>query len=261
MVVLRGISLVMTPPRVSMPSERGVTSRSRMSFTSPLSTPPWMAAPMATTSSGFTPREGFLPKKFSTVSCTLGILVIPPTRMTSCMSDLDTSASFMHFWHGSTVFSTKSLTMFSNWALVTLMFKCLGPVASAVMNGNETSVWASPSSSRLAFSAASRNRCMARLSPLRSIPLSCLKLLSRNSSSSSSKSSPPSMVFPFVALTSKTPPDISRIETSKVPPPRSNTAMVLPSTLSMPYASAAAVGSFIILKTSRPAILPASFVA
>ena len=43
MVVFFSISLVNTPPRVSMPSESGVTSSSRTSFTSPLSTPPWMA--------------------------------------------------------------------------------------------------------------------------------------------------------------------------------------------------------------------------
>mmetsp|Transcript_8833 Transcript_8833/g.11080 ORF Transcript_8833/g.11080 Transcript_8833/m.11080 type:complete len:105 (+) Transcript_8833:664-978(+) len=64
MVVLRGMSFVMTPPRVSIPSESGVTSRSRMSFTSPFNTPPWMAAPIATTSSGFTPRDGFFAKEF-----------------------------------------------------------------------------------------------------------------------------------------------------------------------------------------------------
>ena len=34
-----------------------------MSFTSPVSTPPWTAAPIATTSSGFTERLGSLPKK------------------------------------------------------------------------------------------------------------------------------------------------------------------------------------------------------
>jgi hypothetical protein len=37
---LRLIMRVNTPPRVSMPSERGVTSSSRMSFTSPRRTPP-----------------------------------------------------------------------------------------------------------------------------------------------------------------------------------------------------------------------------
>ena len=52
-VVLRSIRRVNTPPSVSMPSESGVTSSSRTSVTSPCSTPAWMAAPTATTSSGF----------------------------------------------------------------------------------------------------------------------------------------------------------------------------------------------------------------
>jgi len=76
-----------------------------------------------------------------------------------------------------------------------------------------------------------------------------------------SKSSPPSEVSPLVALTSNTPPEISRIEISKVPPPRSYTARTFPSVLSRPKASAAAVGSLMILLTSRLAILPASLVA
>ena len=61
-VVLRGIIGVMTPPSVSMPRVSGVTSSSRMSLTSPESTPAWTAAPSATTSSGFTPLCGSLPK-------------------------------------------------------------------------------------------------------------------------------------------------------------------------------------------------------
>ena len=40
MVVLRSIILVITPPSVSTPSESGVTSSSKMSLTSPPSTPP-----------------------------------------------------------------------------------------------------------------------------------------------------------------------------------------------------------------------------
>ena len=52
------------------------------------------------------------------------------------------------------------------------------------------------------------------------------------------------------------------MDISKVPPPRSYTATVeSPFPLSRPYASAAAVGSLIILLTSKPAIFPASFVA
>ena len=61
MVVLRLIILVATPPRVSIPSDSGVTSSSRTSLTSPPSTPAWMAAPTATTSSGLTPLCGSLP--------------------------------------------------------------------------------------------------------------------------------------------------------------------------------------------------------
>ena len=45
-VVFRSMSLVMTPPSVSIPSDSGVTSRSRTSLTSPASTPAWIAAPI-----------------------------------------------------------------------------------------------------------------------------------------------------------------------------------------------------------------------
>jgi hypothetical protein len=44
-VVFFSISLVMTPPSVSMPSDSGVTSSSSTSLTVPPSTPPWIAAP------------------------------------------------------------------------------------------------------------------------------------------------------------------------------------------------------------------------
>mmetsp|Transcript_54317 Transcript_54317/g.118414 ORF Transcript_54317/g.118414 Transcript_54317/m.118414 type:complete len:262 (-) Transcript_54317:567-1352(-) len=261
MVVFLLMRRVNTPPRVSSPRERGVTSRSNTSLTSPFNTPPWIAAPMATTSSGLTPLEGFLPKKFSTVSCTLGIRLMPPTRITSLSSVLDTPLSFKQALQGPTVLCTKESTSPSNLALVSFTFMCLGPEASAVMKGRDTSVAARPSSSLLAFSAASLRRCMARGSPLRSMPLSLLNSPKRCLRRYSSKSSPPSMVSPLVAFTSNTPPLISRMEISKVPPPRSNTAMTLPSALSRPYAKAAAVGSLMIRITSRPAILPASLVA
>ena len=48
---------------------------------------------------------------------------------------------------------------------------------------------------------------------------------------------------------------------SKVPPPRSKTAIVSSVLLSRPYASEAAVGSLMMRSTSRPAMRPASFVA
>ena len=38
-IVFRGVILVVTPPNVSTPNESGVTSRSKISFTSPPKTP------------------------------------------------------------------------------------------------------------------------------------------------------------------------------------------------------------------------------
>ena len=49
-----------------------------------------------------------------------------------------------------------------------------------------------------------------------------------------SKSSPPKKVSPFVDLTSNNPSSISKIEISKVPPPKSKTAIVFPPSLSRP---------------------------
>ena len=92
-VVLRSINLVKTPPIVSIPSDNGVTSRSTTSFTSPVITPPWIAAPIATTSSGLTDLFGSLPVSAFTASTTAGIRVDPPTRITSSISDNDKPAS------------------------------------------------------------------------------------------------------------------------------------------------------------------------
>ena len=62
-------------------------------------------------------------------------------------------------------------------------------------------------------------------------------------------------------LTSNTPSPISKIEISNVPPPKSNTAIFSSFLDSKPYASAAAVGSLIILRTFNPAIALTSLVA
>ncbi len=64
MVVLASMSLVITPPMVSMPRVSGVTSSNTMSPApfSLLRMAPCMDAPTATTSSGLTPFEGSLPK-------------------------------------------------------------------------------------------------------------------------------------------------------------------------------------------------------
>lgn len=67
-----------------------------------------------------------------------------------------------------------------------------------------------------------------------------------------------------VAFTSNIPPSMLKIDTSNVPPPKSNIKTFCSFSvffLSKPYAIAAAVGSLMILTISRPAIMPASFVA
>ena len=233
MVVLRWIRRVNTPPSVSIPSDSGVTSSSRMSLTSPRSTPPWMAAPIATTSSGLTPREGSLPKTSLTISWTLGIRVMPPTRITSSMSDMLTPASFMQLLQGCLVRSRRSPTCFSSCDRDRDMLRCFAPDASAVMNGRLMSVCWVELSSILAFSAASRRRWTASLSCSRSMPCSFWNSAAKWCSRALSKSSPPRKVSPLVAFTSNTPPEISRMDTSNVPPPRSYTA-TRPSFLSMP---------------------------
>ena len=74
-----------------------------------------------------------------------------------------------------------------------------------------------------------------------------------------SKSSPPRWASPLVDLTSNT--RISRMEISNVPPPRSYTVTTDESVRSRPYANAAAVGSGMTRKMTRPATAPASFIA
>ena len=133
MVVFLVIILVMTPPKVSMPKLNGVTSNNNTSERSPESTCPWIAAPTATASSGLTSRRGSLPKNSLTLSCTLGMRVIPPTMITSSMSPTDTPASLMAVRQGAIVRSINSSTSCSSLARLSLMFRCLGPDASAVM--------------------------------------------------------------------------------------------------------------------------------
>ena len=139
-MVFFSINFVNTPPRVSIPKDNGVTSSNKTSFTSPDKTPPWTAAPSATTSSGFTLLLGSFPKKFFTASITFGILVIPPTKITSLISPALKPASLSAFLHGSIDLSIKSDTKVSNLDLESFIFKCFGPDASAVMKGRLTSV-------------------------------------------------------------------------------------------------------------------------
>ena len=190
-------------------------------MTDPPRIPPWIAAPIATTSSGFTPLCGSLPNRALTVSWTLGTLVDPPTRMTSSISAAVSPASLRAFWQGIFVLSMRSSISCSKAALVRVICRCFGPVASAEMNGRLISVDVELESSILAFSAASFSLWRAILSVERSIPVSFLKELTIHSMILWSKLSPPRCVSPFVDLTSKTPSPSSRMEISNVPPPRS----------------------------------------
>ena len=108
-VVFFSIRRVITPPSVSMPSDSGVTSSSSTSLTSPASTPPWIAAPTATASSGLTSLRGSLPKKSFTAFCTSGMRVWPPTRITSSTSLIERPASLSAMRQGSIVRLTEVL--------------------------------------------------------------------------------------------------------------------------------------------------------
>ena len=132
-VVLASMRRVMTPPIVSIPSERGVTSRRRTSLISPVRTPPWIAAPTATTSSGLTPLEGALPKIFSTISWIAGIRVEPPTRITSSISLLERPASRSAASQGATQAWMRRSASCSNFARVSVRTRCLGTPPTGMM--------------------------------------------------------------------------------------------------------------------------------
>ena len=133
MVVLDSMSLVITPPRVSIPSESGVTSRRSTSLTSPASTPPWIEAPIATTSSGLTLLLGSLPKKSLTICWIFGIRVEPPTRRTSSMSEVWSPASLRAWRQGSMDLWKRLSQICSNLALVRVLTRCLGIPSTGMM--------------------------------------------------------------------------------------------------------------------------------
>jgi actin-like ATPase involved in cell morphogenesis len=160
-------------------------------------------------------------KNLRTASWTAGIRVIPPTSTASAMSDGLSLASSSARLHGSMVRSIRSPVSCSSLARVSVICRCLGPLASAVMKGRFSSLCITVESSILAFSAASFRRCSAMRSERRSMPCSRLNSSQIQLMMRWSKSSPPRKVSPLVLSTWKTPSPTSRIEISKVPPPRS----------------------------------------
>ncbi len=122
---------------------------------------------------------------------------------------------------GGSVRWMRSATRSSSLARVSVMTRCFGPEASALMNGRLISVLVVLDSSIFAFSAASLSRWRAIRSFARSMPSAFLNSSASQSMIRWSKSSPPRWVSPFVDRTSKTPSESSRLLMSNVPPPRS----------------------------------------
>ena len=110
-VVFLSISLVATPPMVSMDRDSGVTSRRRISPApaSPASLPPWIAAPMATHSSGFKDLLGSLPVRLFYLLPVLPAYVWNRLPEVPCLSsEAVMPASFSAFCTGIAVLSIKS---------------------------------------------------------------------------------------------------------------------------------------------------------
>ena len=263
MVVFLSIIGSLTPPSVSIPRVSGVTSSKTISLvTSPAIIPAWTAAPNATASIGSTPDSASFPRESLTNFLTIGIRVGPPIKTIFVISEVESFASSndlsiddLHRW-------TIGFTRSSSFALVIFTSRFFAPDESCAINGRLTSVSITVDNSIFAFSAPSLILVIAVLSLERSIPSFFLNSSTTKSIKAWSISAPPSFVSPEVLITSNTPPPISIIVTSRVPPPKSKTNIFMSSfALSNPNASDAAVGSLIILTTSNPAMVPASFVA
>ena len=171
-VEFRSISLVATPPAVSMDKDNGVTSINKISFkpASPAIFPPWIAAPRATHSSGFMFLLGSLPVNCLTFSETIGILVEPPTNSTIWRSLVLIPASDNAWWTGPAVWSIRSEVSSSNLDLVNVISICLGPSFPTAINGRLTCTVIEEDNSFFAFSASSLILWTAVWSLDRSIP-------------------------------------------------------------------------------------------
>ena len=130
--------------------------------------------------------------------------------------------------------AVQALVSSFSFARVSLMSRCFGPLASAVMNGRLICVSCVVESSIFAFSAASYRRWSAIGSAERSMPWLFLNSATSQSTIALSKLSPPRWLSPAVDLTSKTPSPSSSTDTSNVPPPRSKTRIVWSVSLSSP---------------------------
>ena len=157
-VVLRSINGSRTPPKVSIPKVKGVTSSKTISLvTSPAIIPAWIAAPIATASIGSTPDSASLPITSLTNFLTNGIRVGPPTITILWISEFESFASSRAFVIEGLQRSTIGPINSSSLALVILNSRFLAPEdGSWAINGRFTSVSITVDNSIFAFSAASR---------------------------------------------------------------------------------------------------------
>ena len=112
----------------------GSTGTGRSSgSSSPVRENAWIAAPMATTSSGLISVRGSRLKNSFTFLRTRGILVEPPTRIRFSREETSRLASFSDSWQVAMLLSTRGSIMDSNFARVILNEKSMatppGPYA------------------------------------------------------------------------------------------------------------------------------------
>mmetsp|Transcript_11026 Transcript_11026/g.34040 ORF Transcript_11026/g.34040 Transcript_11026/m.34040 type:complete len:236 (+) Transcript_11026:307-1014(+) len=129
-----------------------------------------MAAPKAAASSGRDERRTDRPRAFETTSTTASMRAAPPTNKTWSMSDMLRSASVMASGRPSRIASSTGSMICEYFERESDRSRCLGPEASAVMNGSDTGAVSEEHNSALAASAASCSRTNARWSVAKSIP-------------------------------------------------------------------------------------------
>ena len=206
----------------SNPNDNGVTSN-KINFSNPGSSTllviaPWIAAPIATASSGCTFLEGSLLKYSFTICCIFGIRVEPPTNTISSIWFLSNLASFKAVSTIGRVLSKRLLHISWNSGLAIVIWKS-SPSAKASRSKVTSSC---VDKFFLIFSHSLFNLLIAFWFLEISFPVSSLNSLIQCSTKALSKSSPPKCISPQVDFTSKIVPSIWRIVTSKVPPPKSN---------------------------------------
>lgn len=110
----------------------GVTSRSKYIFHISCKNSPLDSSTYGYYSSGLTPFRRCFTKEFLTACWIAGILVEPPTKMISSISETSQHLLIL-IYKVQLFFGLYSCFNFSNIALVRVFTKCLGPEAVAVI--------------------------------------------------------------------------------------------------------------------------------